>query len=285
MPATLPFTMQTWIFFAVLGAALLHAVWNMIVKGGSNKLYEVGIKALGGGICAACALPFMPLPARDCLPLLAASCLCHLFYYLCISATYKIADLTLGYSIMRGAAPIFTATILALAGQHFGFYGWLGILSLCSGILLLGLQHFHKGNPKAIFFALRTALVITCYTLADGFGARSAGNSVSYTLWIFFLNIFPINIWILYRHGRDYIDYLKKRSRPGLFGGFCSLLSYGIVIWAMSRASIALVGALRETSVIFGAILAMLFLGEKLTTTRACAILLVTAGAIAVRLG
>lgn len=279
--------MSTFVIAAVLGAALLHATWNIIVKGGSNKLFETAMNALGGGLGAVVILPFLPLPARECWPLLALSSACHLTYYLCIAAAYKVADLSLGYTIMRGTAPMLTAIVLCFFGSSLDLYGWGGVLLLCAGIFTLALQEKinHKGSLLGVLYSLRTSFVIMGYTLADGFGARLSGDSTSYTCWIFFLNIFPLHIYVLARYGREYISYLKIRGVPGISGGLCGLASYGIAIWAMTIAPIALVAALRETSVIFGMLMAVIFLGEKLTALRIMAILLVMAGAMLVRLG
>lgn len=136
-----------------------------------------------------------------------------------------------------------------------------------------------------LIICLRTSLVIAGYTLADGYGARASGNGVSYTCWIFFLNIFPIHAYVLWRHGGTYISYLRKRAATGLFGGLCGLGSYGIALWAMTLAPIALVAALRETSVIFGMLLAVIFLHERLSRSRIMAILIVMGGAMLIRLG
>lgn len=279
--------MSTAVILLVLGAALLHATWNIIVKGGSNKLYETALNALGGGLGAMFFLPFLSLPDRACWGLLALSCCCHLTYYLCVAATYRVADLSLGYTIMRGTAPMLTAFAMTLLGVPLGLYGWGGVLLLCSGIFALALEQrlHHRGTLKGILYALRTSFVIMGYTLSDGFGARLSGDSVSYTCWIFFLNIFPLHIYIFARYGRDYLHYLKGRAIVGLTGGLCGLGSYGIAIWAMTLAPIALVAALRETSVIFGMIMAVIFLGEKLNFLRIMAIILVVCGAILVRLG
>ncbi|MBD5640977.1 MAG: EamA family transporter [Desulfovibrio sp.] len=277
--------MSTFVLFCVLGGALLHATWNIIVKGGSNKLYEIGMNALGGGLGAALLLPFLPLPEAGCLPLLALSCCCHLVYYLCMAAAYRIADLSLGYTIMRGSAPILTALALMLVGQPLGLNGWLGVLLLCAGVFCLAIQQKAKGSLKGILYSLRTSFAIMAYTLSDGFGARLSGDSLSYTCWIFFLNIFPVHIYIFLKEGAGYLPYLRKRAIPGLSGGVAGLASYGIAIWAMTVAPIALVAALRESSVIFGMILAVIFLGERLTLLRLVAILLVAAGAMLARLG
>lgn len=275
------------IIFLVLGAALLHASWNIIVKGGANKLYESAMNALGGGLGALCLLPFLPLPDKNTWGFLALSCCCHLAYYLCITAAYKVADLSLGYTIMRGTAPMLTALALCVLGVPLSLAGWGGVLLLCSGILTLALEQqvSRKAGLKGIFYSLRTAFVIMGYTLADGYGARASGDGLSYACWIFFLNILPLHCYVLGRYGKDYLHYLRKRAVVGIGGGLAGLGSYGIAIWAMTVAPIALVAALRESSVIFGMFLAVIFLGEKLSPVRVLAILLVMGGAVMLHLG
>lgn len=275
------------IIFLVLGAALLHASWNIIVKGGANKLYESAMNALGGGLGALCLLPFLPLPDKNTWGFLALSCCCHLAYYFCIAAAYKVADLSLGYTIMRGTAPMLTALALCVLDVPLSLAGWGGVLLLCSGILTLALeqQMSRKAGLKGIFYSLRTAFVIMGYTLADGYGARASGDGLSYACWIFFLNILPLHCYVLGRYGKDYLHYLRKRAVVGIGGGLAGLGSYGIAIWAMTVAPIALVAALRESSVIFGMFLAVIFLGEKLSPVRVLAILLVMGGAVMLHLG
>ncbi len=275
------------IIFLVLGAALLYASWNIIVKGGANKLYESAMNALGGGLGALCLLPFLPLPDKNTWGFLALSCCCHLAYYLCITAAYKVADLSLGYTIMRGTAPMLTALALCILDVPLSLAGWGGVLLLCSGILTLALEQqvSRKAGLKGIFYSLRTAFVIMGYTLADGYGARASGDGLSYACWIFFLNILPLHCYVLGRYGKDYLHYLRKRAVVGIGGGLAGLGSYGIAIWAMTVAPIALVAALRESSVIFGMFLAVIFLGEKLSPVRVLAILLVMGGAMMLHLG
>lgn len=273
------------VFFLVLFAAFLHASWNIIVKGGSNKLYETALHTLGSAIGAIFILPFLPLPAVECLPLLAISCFCHLAYYFCMAATYKVADLSVGYAIMRGSAPILTAVALAIFGRPLNYSGWLSIFFLSAGILILGFQQKKSGSITGILYALRTSLVIMCYTLADGFGAREAGSGASYACWLFLINFFPINLYVFWRYRADYCHYAKIRAVPGIAGGLFGMASYGIAIWAMTAAPIALVAGLRETSVIFGLILAIIFLHEKFTFARVAAIFLVAGGAMLARLG
>lgn len=263
----------------------MHASWNIIVKGGSNKLFETALHTLGSGLGAIFILPFLPLPGKECLPLLAISCICHLAYYFCMAATYKVSELSVGYAIMRGSAPILTALAMVMFGRPLNNAGWLSIFLLSAGILLLGFQQRKKGGIKGILYALRTSLVIMCYTLADGFGARACGDGASYACWLFFINFFPINIYVFWRYGKEYCQYARMRARPGIAGGLFGMASYGIAIWAMTCAPIALVAGLRETSVIFGLILAIIFLHEKVTLMRAAAILLVAAGAVLIRIG
>ncbi|MEG2171872.1 MAG: DMT family transporter [Desulfovibrionaceae bacterium] len=278
--------MSIGIIVLILGAAMLHATWNVIVKGGDNKLFETAINALGGGIGAMVFLPFLPMPDPAAWPLLALSCLFHLSYYLCISTAYKIVDLSYGYTIMRGCAPMLTAFALLVLGDSLPPAGWIGVVLLCGGVLTLAIDSLRGKifQLKGTLAALGTAIVIMCYTLADGYGARASGNGISYTCWIFFLNIFLLNGYVLCRHGKTYVLYLRGRATVGLFGGLCGLGSYGIALWAMTVAPIALVAALRESSVIFGMLMAVFFLGEKCTLARVCAIILVVCGAMVVRL-
>lgn len=275
------------VILAVLFGALLHATWNLIVKGGANKLFETGINACGAGLGLIFALPFLPLPDSDSLIYLFISCVCHFIYYLGVAEAYRVTDLSLAYTIMRGAAPMLTACAMAFLGSSIGLYGWFGVLLLSGGILTLAFQEKTQGHGtlKGTLFSLRVSLVIMGYTLADGLGARASGNSLSYICWLFFINIFPVNIYIALKYGREYFVYFKKKAASGLGGGLCSLASYGIAIWAMTVAPIALVAALRESSVIFGMLLSVIFLGEKLSPLRVCAICLVFFGACLSRLG
>lgn len=269
----------------VLLAAVFHAVWNIIVKGGKNKLFEAAFNTLGGGLGALCILPFVGFPPGDCWLLLGLSVIFHLLYSISMALTYRVAPLTLAYPIMRGAAPMITALVLAFFGSFLSFYGWAGIILLCGGIFVLALQQKQRESWKGAFLALRTALAISAYTLADGFGARAAGESLVYTAWLFAFNLVPLNAWCLVRHRGEFIGYVRARIGTGMLGGLCGLASYGIAIWAMTVAPIPLVAALRETSVIFGMILAVIFLREKLTPMRAIAIILVAGGAMLARLG
>ena len=273
--------MQLDIVLLMLGAALLHAAWNAIVKGGDNALFEAVLKTLGGGVAVCCILPFLPLPDPRSWPYLAASCVIHLGYYTLLGLSYRNVDMSIAYSIMRGTAPLLTALALAFAlGVPMSFGGWLGVALLSAGILALSADALRQGGLalRGCCVALVNALVIMCYTLADGYGARASLNPVSYACWLFFINAFPMTLIVSWRYRGEFTAYVRRRWRFGLLGGVCSLGSYGIAIWAMTLAPIAMVAALRESSVIFGMLLAVFFLGERVTYSRALAVLLVAAG-------
>ena len=273
------------IILLILVAALLHASWNAVIKGGTNKLYETGLNCFGGGVGVLFVVPFLPLPAPESLIFLAGSCSVHIAYYLCIAVAYRTVDMSFAYTIMRGTAPLLTSIAMLLFGHNLSWAGWLGILCLCSGVLVLTRENVRNGrfNISGALAAVGTAVVIMGYTLFDGYGARASGNPISYVCWLYVINTFPINIILLLRQRKSYIPYFKQRWKIGLFGGLCSLGSYGVALWAMTKAPIAMVAALRETSVIFGMLLAILFLGEKFSPVKLLAVVLVATGIIIMR--
>ncbi|MFR3457755.1 MAG: EamA family transporter [Bilophila wadsworthia] len=210
-------------------------------------------------------VPFLPFPALESLKFLAGSCTVHIAYYLCIAVAYRNVDMSFAYTIMRGTAPLLTSVFLLLSGHEMPLAGWLGILCLCAGVLTLTRDNIKNGkfNINGALAAVGTAVVIMGYTLFDGYGARASGNPISYVCWLYVINTFPINVILLLRQRKTYIPYFCNRWKHGLFGGLCSLGSYGVALWAMTKAPIAMVAALRETSVIFGMLLAVFFLGEN----------------------
>ena len=269
----------------VVTSALLHAVWNIVIKGGSDKLSEAALNTNGGAVVVLFALPFLPLPAPEAFPYLIGSVCVQFFYYLFLAYAYKGGDFGFAYPLMRGAAPLLTVLVTTLfLGQPLSFGGGLGIGLLSLGILTLTVDCARRGTGLGAWrFALAGAASIAGYTVIDGTGVRLAAGVPAYICWGFLLNTVPVSLFTLAVRGRAYIDYAKKRWRYGLAGGLCSALAYGISVWAMSRAPIALVAALRETSVIFGMLLGVLFLRERFTVGRAAAVLLVVIGAVGMK--
>ncbi len=277
--------MSAILFAVILCAAMLHATWNLIVKSGGNKLFETGLTATGACLPSLCLLPFLPLPDMAAWPFLCFSSLCHTVYYVCMSSAYEKADLSISYTIMRGTAPLLTSVAILMGGAVLSPLAWGGVCTLCAGILCLGWEAvLRSGAWRGMWAALLTAVLIATYTITDGYGARYSGNGVSYACWLFVLKMLPLQTFLLWRCGRAYLRYARSRPAPGLLGGVACFVSYGVAVWAMTKAPIAMVAALRETSVIFGMLLAVFFLHEKFTLLRAFAVVLVAGGAALLKL-
>lgn len=278
--------MSGFVMTAVLFAALLHAAWNALVKAGGDTFPDTVRVACGAALVSAATLPFLALPAAQSWPCLIASAFIHVGYFALVAASYGSGDLSYAYPIMRGTAPLLTAlAAAALIGDPLGAGGWAGILIICSAILLLAADQVRRGRfhlPQTLF-ALGTAAVICLYTLVDGIGSRLSGNAFSYVGWMLVLNAVLLVAFLSVRHRAGWVRQLRTRWQFGIGGGGCAWASYAIVLWAMTRAPLALVAALRETSVIFGAILAAVVLGEKFGGVRYAAALLVCAGAVCLK--
>jgi drug/metabolite transporter (DMT)-like permease len=275
----------TVMFLVLLGAAL-HASWNVIIKAGSDKQLDTMLVICGGAILAAFALPFIPLPERASWPYLGASAVIHFFYFTLVALAYRTGDLSYAYPIMRGTAPLLTAVVASVTVREpLSLGAWLGIGLISAGIFTLTGDSWRSGRfPLAsTVCALLNAVVITAYTLVDGVGIRASGHAASYILWLFFLIPLPLLAWILLTRAEAFRAQFRLRWKAGFLGGVCTAASYGFALWAMTVAPIALVAGLRETSVIFGTVLACLFLNERFGPMRYAAAVLVTAGGIAIK--
>ena len=272
--------------FIVLFAALLHAAWNAFIKSGDDKLVETTLLVTGAGAIAAAVLPFMPAPAEASRPFLVASVAIHCVYFSLVAVAYRTGELSFAYPVMRGSAPLFTGVLTAvLLDEPIGGGGWLGILLLCAGILWLARDGWRSANSQkhALVFALLNAVVIVAYTIVDGLGVRASENAWSYVLWLFFLNMFPLLAIGFANNARAVLATPVRGWLKGCVGGLCSLCAYGLALWAMTQAPIALVAALRETSVLFGTALGALLLKERFGLGRWLAAALITAGAVAMK--
>ena len=268
------------IILLILLAALLHASWNAVIKGGSNKLYETGLNCFGGGVGVLFIVPFLPFPALESLKFLAGSCTVHIAYYLCIAVAYRNVDMSFAYTIMRGTAPLLTSVFMLLSGHEMPLAGWLGILCLCAGVLTLTRDNIKNGkfNINGALAAVGTAVVIMGYTLFDGYGARAERELHSATYAGSTSSHVPTQRHPAAETSAKPTSPILQPLEHGLFGGLCSLGSYGVALWAMTKAPIAMVAALRETSVIFGMLLAVFFLGEKFSAVKLLAVVLVATG-------
>lgn len=276
--------MSTAVFAAVLAAALLHASWNAVVKGGPDKLLSTILIASASSAMAALALPWQTMPEPASWPFIATSALLQVLYLALLAHAYHSGDMSQTYPLMRGVAPLLVAVTGVLwLGERLSPAAWLGIGVLCGGIL--GLAAARHANGRASVVALLNAVVIASYTLVDGTGIRRSGASAGYILWLFFLTGLPLLAWVLLVRRAAFAQYVRRHWRLGLVGGLGSLASYGIALWAMTRAPVAVVAALRETSIFFGTAIAALVLRERLGARRIASVCAIALGAVVLRLG
>lgn len=272
---------------SVLLAALMHAAWNCLLKASPDHLLDTVGLAVGGSLLSACLLPFMPLPAQESLPWLGVTIFIHVGYFLALIEAYRHADLSVAYPLMRGTAPALVALAASLAGEPLSPGALAGVALIGVGIMLPAWWGFRRGTvaQAGLWFACGNAVIIACYTMVDGTGVRLSGSAASYTLWMFFLDAWGILAIAWWRRGGAVITHLRRRWPTALVGAVLSIGSYGIVLWAMTVASIPAIAALRETSVIFAALLGAVLLRETMGRRRIAGAFLVALGAAAIRWG
>ncbi|MEE1556237.1 MAG: DMT family transporter, partial [Alphaproteobacteria bacterium] len=232
-------------------------------------------------LIALAALPFVGLPNSESWPYLIASVVIHQAYYAGLVMQYRFGDLGQVYPLARGASPLLVAAAAWIwAGEALGPGALMAILLITGGIMYLALSgRGQGGNRLAVAWALFTALTIAGYSVADGLGGRAAGDTLAYIVWLFLLDGLPLPLVLpLLRGPVELAASLRRYWLPGLFGGVLSSTAYGVVIWVMSLAPLAIVTALRETSVIAAALIGMLFLSEPFGGRRILATCLVALG-------
>jgi phosphonate utilization associated putative membrane protein len=278
----------TWpVVAAVLFGALLHASWNAMVKSSSDKALDTAVIHLTGSVVALPMLFVVGLPNRESWPFILSSVVIHIGYYIALTGAYKHGDLGLTYPLMRGTAPLLVALSASVTvGETLSPLSWAGVLGISCGVLALGLSRHAMDSPRAVAFALTNAVVIAVYTVVDALGARASGNALQYVVALFVLDGWPFALLVLHRRGfaRAW-PYARARAPLALVGASASLGSYGIALWAMTRAPVATVAALRETSVLFAALIGTWLLKETFTLRRAIGTATIVAGVMALRLG
>ena len=271
----------------VLLSALMHAGWNYLVKASPDRLADTVGYAVAGSLLSACLLPFFPSPARESWPWLGGTVFIHVAYFLAVVETYRHADLSLAYPLMRGLAPLLVALAAPLAGDATSPALLLGVLLIAAGIVFPAALGIHHGAvaARSLVWPLGVAALIAFYTLVDGVGVRRSGSPVAFTLWLFLLDAWGIYAVARWRRGALLVTHLRARVLPALVGSVLTVGSYGIVLWAMTVAAIPAVAALRETSVIFAAILGASLLKERMGPPRIAGAVLVAAGGAVIRWG
>ena len=271
---------------AVLFGALLHASWNALVKSSSDKDLDMAVIHLIGSFLGIPLVALAGWPVAAAWPYIAASVVVHIGYYLALTGAYRHGELGLTYPLMRGVAPLlvaFSATFTL--GETLSPLAWAGVLGISCGVLVLGLNAHALKVPKAVGFALANAVIIAIYTVIDGLGVRASGNALQYVATLFLLDGWPFALLMFATRGRAVGVYARHRWPVATLGACASLGSYGIALWAMTRAPVATVAALRETSVLFAVLLGAWFLKEAFTPRRALGTCVIVAGVMALRLG
>jgi drug/metabolite transporter (DMT)-like permease len=267
---------------AVLAAAVLHAGWNALLKGVGDRLATVVLLDLTGLGLSALALPLVPVPAPASRGLLGLSVLLHLGYELLLLASYRLGDLSQVYPVARGTAPLLVAGYAGLVlGERLAPLQLVGLAGVCAGLLvLLEVGRAPRGRA-ALGPALATGVCIAAYTVADGLGVRRSGTVPGYVAWLFFLKGLPIPLSVLAVRGRGLAARLRDRLGVGMAAGALSVAAYGLVLWAQRRGALAVVAALRETSVLVAALIGSLVFGERFGRRRVLAAALLAAGILA----
>jgi drug/metabolite transporter (DMT)-like permease len=279
--------MPTDVFLMVLGAALVHATWNALVKTDRDRLALIRVMSVTQLVLSLCLVPFVAVPAAESWPYLAASTVLCTGYMLFLNRAYQVADLSLVYPLARGAAPFIVAVVsVGLLGEQLGQTGVLAILLIGLGITSLILARGAAGlrDWRAIVLALVTGAFIGSYTIVDGLGARAAGSAHGYMIWLSLITALVIvgSVGWLQRGRRS---ALSPRSRfAGIAAGIMSYGSAWVVIWALSLAPLAMVSALRETGIVFAVIIGVVFLKERVNPARLASIALTLVGTTLLKL-
>jgi drug/metabolite transporter (DMT)-like permease len=264
----------------LLASALLHASWNVLLRSGADRLWSITVMSLVSGAVAAVAVFFLPLPAPPSWAFALGSGLLQIGYCVFLVWAYEHGELGQVYPIARGAAPLLVALGAALfAGERLSPLALTGLALVSSGILglSLGRQRLHL---RATALALASGGFIASYMVCDGIGVRASGQPIAYFAWMSLAQAAPMPLVYFALRRRWPAIRPDREAAKALGGGAISIVSYGVVVWAMAGAVMAKVSGLRETSILFATILAALFLGEAFTWRRGVCAVLITTGAL-----
>lgn len=270
----------------VLAAAVLHAVWNALVKVNGDRLVIVAVIMGSQTVICLGLLPVVGLPEPDAWPYILGSIVLHNSYCLFLVMAYRYGDLSHVYPIARGSAPLIVALVSAVVvGEVLSGRALLAVMLITLGVMSLALTRGagEIREVRAVLFALGTGVFIASYTVVDGMGARINGDAHVYTFWLLGLHGIPFAVLTAVARKRRLAPQVRKVWKIGLSAGVASLLAYWIVIWAMTMAPLALVSALRETSVVFAVLFGVVLLKERLDVVRLAAVAATLVGTVLLR--
>ena len=271
------------VFLAIIFAAILHAIWNAMVKKGNDKYISLTAVVLGHVPISIVVIFLTPTLSLQSIPYIFISAIFLTGYEWCLLSAYRLEEYTKVYPIARGTAPIFIVILsLLLFDVSISKFELMGILIISFGIIILGVQNIKTfTNYSALVYALGTGLFISCYSISDGYGGRVSASPLNYTAWLMILNavIFSILLTIMKKPG-VVKKVLSEGKKIFFIGGTLSYMAYGTIVWAFTQASVPTVAALRETSIIFALLIGTFFLKEKFTFLKTAAVLTIFFGVI-----
>jgi len=276
--------MSVSVTLAVLLAAITHASWNAIAHGIKDQLLAFGLLGAGGIVVAIPLVLLAPLPRGGCWPYLLASVAIHVGYNLLLMRAYRYGEFSQVYPLARGTSPLVVTVLAAVfVREHPSPAQLAGVLVVSAGLWALVFAGRHPGRiapSPALLAAVGTGLTIAAYTTVDGVGVRASGNSVAYIGWLMLLESLGVPFFALLRRRDILAEQPRRIIVAGLLGGALSVLAYGLVLWAQTRGALAPIAALRETSVIFGAIIGAVAFREPFGRSRIAATIVVVAGIV-----
>jgi len=278
--------MSATVFFAVLAAAAMHAAWNAVIKIRLDRFASISLMTLGTAVVSLPLAPFVAFPEAATWGWIALSLALHTGYKFYLTKAYDNGDMAQAYPLARGTAPLLTTIGAAFLLQEIpSALALAGIGLLSAGTFLMSLRGGSVGTigHRAAGFALLTSVFVAGYTLTDGIGARSAETALSYAVWLFIADGIWSSIFCIMLRGRGVVRAVLPEWKSGLGAGLLSAVAYAIAMWAMTKAPIAAVAALRETSILFAMLLSVMMIGETMTRWRIGAALLIVGGVAALR--
>ena len=276
-------SLQLHLVFLVLLAAVMHAAWNAIVKTSGDRFLTATCNLVTGTFLGVFLLPLVPVPSAEVWPYLIVSVAVHCAYYLFLIGAYRFGDLSHVYPVARGSAPLLVTVLAAVAaGEVPSVLGVAAITMMSLGVASLS---FDRGSAREyrtgpVMLALATGFLIALYTVIDGLGIRAAGSPWTYIVWLTFLEGIPFLAWTALRRRKHVAPFLRREWKQALTGGLLSKFAYGLVLYALAQGAMAHVSALRETSVLFAALIGAAMLKEPFGIRRAAAAAVIASGVV-----